>query len=256
MRFGLVLLITTLAGLSTGVGGILAVLVKPGDRLLAGAMGFAAGVMIAVSLADLCPGAAGYYLKAFSPLGAGAALASLFAMGMLLAALLERCLPEEAAFAGAGEGKRGMALRSAVATGLALLLHNLPEGILTLFTGAADPHLGARTALAIAMHNIPEGLAVSVPLFYATQSRAKAAGAAFASGLAEPLGAVLAWGLLHEALSPSSLNGMTVLVAGIMTWVGAAQLLPAGWAFGRPGCTSFGFGVGSAFMLLGIAALQ
>ena len=144
--------------------GILAVLVKPGDRLLAGAMGFAAGVMIAVSLADLCPGAAGYYLKAFSPLGAGAALASLFAMGMLLAALLERCLPEEAAFAGAGEGKRGMALRSAVATGLALLLHNLPEGILTLFTGAADPHLGARTALAIAMHNIPEGLAVSVPL--------------------------------------------------------------------------------------------
>ena len=53
MRFGLVLLITTLAGLSTGVGGILAVLVKPGDRLLAGAMGFAAGVMIAVSLADL-----------------------------------------------------------------------------------------------------------------------------------------------------------------------------------------------------------
>lgn len=157
MRFGLVLLITTLAGLSTGVGGILAVLVKPGDRLLAGAMGFAAGVMITVSLADLCPGAAGYYLKAFSPLGAGAALASLFAMGMLLAALLERCLPEEAAFAGAGESKRGMALRSAVATGLALLLHNLPEGILTLFTGAADHTWGRAQRWPLPCTTFPKG---------------------------------------------------------------------------------------------------
>lgn len=255
MDFGLVLLTTTLAGLSTGMGGILAVIIKPGERLLAGAMGFAAGVMVTVSLADLCPEALAYYLQAFSPLGAGAAMSSLFCMGMLLAALLERCLPEELAFASSGD-KRGMALRSAFVTGLALLLHNLPEGILTFFTGAYDAHLGLRTALAIAMHNIPEGLAVAVPLFYATQSRAKAAGAAFASGLAEPIGALLAWGLLHGVLGPAFLNGMTVLIGGIMTWVGVAQLLPSGWAFGKAGSTSFGFGVGTAFMLVGIAALH
>lgn len=256
MELGRALLITTLAGLSTGLGGLLAVLVKPGERLLAGSMGFAAGVMLAVSLADLCPEALRFYLQSFSPLGAGAALCSLFCMGMLTAALLERCLPEETALAQMMGGRRGLALRTALVTGLALLLHNLPEGILTLFTGAADPRLGARTALAIAMHNIPEGLAVAVPLFYACKSRAKAAGAAFASGLAEPLGAVLAWGFLHDALNAAFLNGMTVTVAGIMTWVGAAQLLPGGWAFGRAGCTSFGFGVGTAFMLLGIAALH
>ena len=256
MDFGLVLLTTTLAGLSTGMGGILAVIIKPGERLLAGAMGFAAGVMVTVSLADLCPEALAYYLQAFSPLGAGAAMSSLFCMGMLLAALLERCLPEESAFAANGGEKRRMALRSAFVTGLALLLHNLPEGILTFFTGAYDAHLGLRTALAIAMHNIPEGLAVAVPLFYATQNRAKAVGAAFASGLAEPIGALLAWGLLHGVLGPAFLNGMTVLIGGIMTWVGAAQLLPSGWAFGKNGSTSFGFGVGSAFMLVGIAALH
>lgn len=256
MEFGRVLLITTLAGLSTGAGGLAAVLIKPGERLLAGSMGFAAGVMIAVSLADLCPEALQVYLQYFSALGAGAALCSLFCAGMLTAALLERCLPEESAFSHSMGGKRGAALRSAVITGTALLLHNLPEGILTLFTGTADPHLGARTAAAIAMHNIPEGMAVAVPLFYACKSRAKAAGAAFASGMAEPLGALAAWGLLHDALNPVFLSGLTVWVAGIMTWVGAAQLLPAGHDFARPGCTNTGFGVGAAIMLFGIAVLR
>lgn len=251
-----VLLVTTLAGLSTGLGGLLAVIAKPGDRLLAASMGFAAGVMVTVSLADLIPEALGYYLGFFTPLGAGGALASLFAMGMLIAALLERCLPEEKAFAGAGDAGRSRALRSAMVTGLALLLHNLPEGVLTLFTGAADTALGARTALAIAMHNIPEGLAVAVPLFYATRSRGKAVGAAFLSGLAEPAGALLAWALFHEALSPAFLNGLVVMVAGVMTWVGAAQLLPGGWSFGRPLASSLGFGAGSLFMLVGIAALR
>ena len=56
-------------------------------------------------------------------------------------------------------------------TGLALLLHNFPEGVLTFFAGTADPSLGLRTAAAIALHNIPEGLAVAVPFAYATRRR-------------------------------------------------------------------------------------
>lgn len=244
--------VTLMAGLSTGLGGLLAVVVRPGERLLAASMGFAAGVMLTVSLADLVPGALGYYLSFFSPLGAGGALASLFAAGMLIAALLERCLPEEHAFTGV----RGRALRGALVTGLALVLHNLPEGVLTLFTGAADAQLGARTALAITMHNIPEGLAVAVPLFYATRNRGKTVAAALASGLAEPVGALLAWAFFHDVLTPAFLNGLVVTVGGIMTWVGAAQLLPGGWGFGRPVSTGVGFAAGTLFMLVGIAALH
>jgi len=43
-----------------------------------------------------------------------------------------------------------------------------------LWGGLQDPALGLSIALAIAIHNIPEGIAVSVPLYYATQSRKKA----------------------------------------------------------------------------------
>ena len=132
-------------------------------------------------------------------------------LGLALAALLERCLPEQP---GRGlDGRRAGALRSALITGAALVLHNLPEGVLTLFAGAADSALGLRMALAVALHNLPEGLAVALPLYYATGSRRRAVGAAFASGLAEPAGAVLAYALVGGRLRPGFLNGLLVLVA-------------------------------------------
>lgn len=251
------LLFTTLAGLSTALGGLIAALFPPTPRLLAASAGFAAGVMVTVSLADLAPEALAFYAGWLPPLACGLAVCGQLLCGMAAAALMGRALPDEDVLAArlhldhAGETSRLTALRAALVTGAALLLHNLPEGVLTLFAGVADPNLGLRTALAIALHNIPEGLAVAVPFAYATRSRARGVLAALLSGLAEPLGAVLAFLFLRELLTPAFLNGTVVLVAGIMLWVAIEQLLPA--AAGRAG--HLGVAAGCLLMLLGIAAL-
>lgn len=244
------LLISTLAGLSTALGGVLAALFRPTPRLLAGCAGFAAGVMLTISLADLVPGALAFYAAYLPPLRSALAVVSLLGAGMLTAFLLGRVLPDEtdlAARFGAGAG----AARTALTVGAALFLHNLPEGVLTLFAGAADPSLGLRTALAVALHNIPEGLAVAVPFAYAARSRIKGVGAALLSGLAEPLGAVLAWLFLRDLFTPGFLNGTVVLVAGVMLWVAVADLWPQ--AKGTAG--RLGVAFGCLVMLLGIAAL-
>ena len=182
--------------------------------------------------------------------------AALLLGGMLAAWLLACALPDEDTLADRfGSRTQGSAMRAALVTGAALLLHNLPEGILTLLTNVSDPQLGARTALAIALHNIPEGLAVAVPFACATGSRAKGAVAALVSGLAEPAGAVLAALVLAPLLTPGLLNGIVAVVAGIMLWVAAAQLLPAAFepAWRKMGVT--GFCTGVLMMILGIAAL-
>ncbi len=49
------IVLTTLAGLSTGLGGALAALAKPSETMLAASAGFAGGVMLTASLADLMP---------------------------------------------------------------------------------------------------------------------------------------------------------------------------------------------------------
>ncbi len=52
LAFGL----TLLAGLATGIGGAIGVARKaPGERFMAAALGFSAGVMIYVSLVEILP---------------------------------------------------------------------------------------------------------------------------------------------------------------------------------------------------------
>ena len=68
------LALSTLAGLSTGLGGALAALGgRPTPRRMAAALGFAAGVMLTVSLSQMLPFAAAQYARAgLAPARAGA----------------------------------------------------------------------------------------------------------------------------------------------------------------------------------------
>lgn len=78
--------------------------------------------------------------------------------------------------------------RMGLLTGLAIALHNFPEGLATFVATLSSPALGGALALAIALHNIPEGVCVSMPVYYATGSKVKAFLWAFLSGVSEPLG--------------------------------------------------------------------
>lgn len=258
------LAMTILAGLSTGLGGLLVLWAAPSQRLLGRALGFAAGVMLAVSLADLLPGSLEFFAREYSMGPAGALCGALMGAGMLLAAWMQRLLPEEeqlrTALARPGgeemdQAARAQALRCGLAAGLALVLHNLPEGILTLFSGIQDPRTGLRLSLAIALHNLPEGVSTAAPIWYATHSRIRSAGAAFLSGLAEPAGALLAYFALAPLLSPQLLQGLTILTAGVMCWVSVAELLFGGFELGHKRDTAAGFAAGLCGMILGIALL-
>ena len=255
MDMHMALLLTTLAGLSTGLGGLVVWLIRtPGPRLKARSHGF--GVMMTVSLSEMLPSAVeAYAASGAAPVGAALRCASLCAAGMLAALLLEKSLPEDEALAQrlSVPGKtRAAALRGALATTAAIVLHNLPEGILTLFTNAADSALGPSLALAIALHNIPEGIAVAVPVYYATHSRTKSLLFALGSGLAEPAGALAAFFLLRGFFSPLFLNGLLALVAGVMLQVSFAQLLAGGFSYGKNGSCAVGLAVGTLCMGVGL----
>lgn len=246
------LTVTTLAGLSTGIGGLIVLLCRrPGARMMAFSLGFAAGVMITVSLSDMLPHSVETYMGSMSQVRAALASGSLCVLGMIVAYLLGRLVPEPAPRK--AEALRSTeALHSAMVTTLALVLHNLPEGVLTLFTGVENPALGTPLALAIALHNIPEGIAIAVPVYYATNSRARGFVYALCSGLAEPLGAVLAFSLLAGFLTPMFLNGLIAGIAGIMLFVSVSELLPEAFAYGRRTHAIVGTCVGILVMHVGI----
>jgi len=144
-------------------------------------------------------------------------------------------------------------LRTGVLTAIVIALHNFPEGIATFFASMKDLSLGGTIAFAIAIHNIPEGISVSVPVYYATGSRKKAFWLSFASGLSEPVGALLGFLVLQPFLGGPAFGFILAAVAGIMIYISLDELLPSAREFGESHLAMAGLAGGIAVMALSLA---
>jgi len=147
-------------------------------------------------------------------------------------------------------------LKAGLFVALGLGIHNFPEGMATFATSLSDPQLGIAITIAIAFHNIPEGLAVSAPVYAATGSRAKAFWWSFLSGVAEPMGALLAAAVLMPFLNDAVLGGLLSVVAGIMVFISIDELLPISRAFGQEHLSIVGVVAGMVVMALSLWMLQ
>jgi len=126
-----------------------------------------------------------------------------------------------------GEGRAIKLLRNGIVIAVIMAIHNFPEGIVT-FTGAIhDMSLGLSLAFAIALHNIPEGISIASPIYAATKDKFKAIKYTILSALAEPLGALVGYVLLINAM-PESMHGIIfAATAGMMTYISMSELLPS-----------------------------
>jgi zinc transporter, ZIP family len=228
LAFGL----TTMAGLATGIGSVIAFTAKTTNyRFLSVATGFSAGVMLYVSFVEILFKGADALTEAYgTPWGNWVNTAAFFG-GIALVALIDNLIPTAdnpheapaqsavavlqhsgsleascAPSANEGQGVSATAvatddrhpklMRTGMFTALAIGIHNFPEGLATFLATLYDPSLGVAVAIAVALHNIPEGIAVSVPIYYATGKRARAFTYSVLSGLAEPIGAAVGYVLL------------------------------------------------------------
>ncbi|GLC41976.1 hypothetical protein PLESTM_001272600 [Pleodorina starrii] len=132
-----------------------------------------------------------------------------------------------AAASGGLRGPRsGRMLRLGLLMAVTMTLHNLPEGFAVAFSAFTD--FGPIMALAIALHNIPEGVIVAAPIYAATGSRWRAIGVATASGLSEPVGALLSLLLMQPFFTQERLHYLLAFVGGVMLAVCGIELWPEG----------------------------
>lgn len=277
LAFGL----TLFAGLATGIGSLVAFfVVQTNYRFLSVSTGFSAGVMLYVSFVEIFLKGGEALASVYGPATGQWINAASFFGGIALIALIDAAipgpenphdLPSAAATAGVGvraaspptdEGSRVRLMRMGLFTAFAIALHNFPEGLATFLAALHDPALGIAIAVAIALHNIPEGISVAVPIYYATGSRRKALLYSFASGLAEPIGAGIAFLGLHLVFGgsggtfpPQVMGILFAGVAGIMVYISLDELLPTSRAYGKGHDSLIGLLGGMAVMALSLLLL-
>lgn len=282
IAFGL----TLFAGMATGIGSIIAFTAKQTNhRFLSVSTGFSAGVMLYVSFIEIFPKGFDELSQLYSDKTAYLTTTLGFFCGIALIALIDAFIPsaenphephsdQETALlhdpaTQTPSEKREVKdiaaharlLRMGLFTALAIGIHNFPEGLATFLSALKDPTLGVAIAIAVALHNIPEGISVSVPIFYATGNRRKAFALSLLSGLAEPVGALVAFGLLHlftggTTVSPLLMGSLFSGVAGIMVYISLDELLPTSRAYGKGHDSIFGLIAGMAVMAISLVIMR
>lgn len=254
--------LTLFAGLSTGIGGALAILTKKTNtKFLSIALGFSAGVMIYVSFIDIFPKAQEALVSELGANNGTWATVGAFFFGILLIAIIDRFVPsaenpheihtvEE--MDGKSEYHKNNLMRMGLFTALAVGIHNFPEGLATFTATLSDPQLGIPIAIAIAIHNVPEGIAVAVPVFYATGSRRKAFILSLLSGVAEPIGALIGFVFLYKFFNDIMFGIIFASVAGIMVYISLDELLPSAREYGEHHLSIYGLIAGMAVMALSL----
>ncbi|MFB6320025.1 zinc transporter ZupT [Saccharicrinis sp. FJH54] len=254
--------LTLFAGLSTGIGSILAFFTKhTNTRFLSVALGFSAGVMIYVSFVEIFNESIHLLSQCYSEkTGTAYAVLSFFG-GILFIGLIDKFVPSDENphemrmvedIAQSKKGSKHKLMRTGLFTALAIAIHNFPEGLATFTAALADPEVGIAIAVAIAIHNIPEGIAVSVPIYYATGNKRKAFRLSFLSGMAEPVGALVGYLILMPFMSETLYGVLFGFIAGIMVFISVDELLPGAEEYGEHHYSIYGLISGMAVMAVSL----
>lgn len=255
-----------LAAVATAVGALPVFLVQRVSKLQEVAlMSFSAGVMLAAAIFALLLPSLDAGQALFGGRTSAATLSGLgLALGMGLMLAVDRFTPHEhAVLPPAAQGHAvthtASAVQGAKLMVLAILIHNVPEGLAVgaAYAGpqdAAGAQAGASVALAIGLQNMPEGLIVAMALRTLGRSAAQAWGVAALTGLAEPLGAIVGLAVLGSV--PVFFPLGLALAAGAMLFVVSHEIIPETHRNGFETMATATLLAGFVFMLLLDATLN
>lgn len=230
------LLISTIAGLSTMLGSLVIILKikeKKYSKFITFCLAFSIAIMIGISILDLIPES---FFKCIYTYGFSKSMILLilsFLFSIIIITYISKAMEKE--------GIKEDLYKLGILNMFVLILHNLPEGIATFLSSYQDISLGIKLGVAIMLHNIPEGISIAVPIYYSTRSKKKAFTATFVSGVAEPLGAILAFIFLKKYVSELMISIVLLIVAGLMITLSIQELLPKALKYNEKKLLFIGF---------------
>lgn len=246
------ILVTLIAGLSTVIGAVLVSHVRKNTFEVV-SLAFATGIMLMISIGELLP-------ESMEVLGIPLTLL-LFVAGALMSLLLDIIVPhhhddddDDDHLEGPGHfiDECECTHSETISYGMiiALLLHNIIEGLATGVTVVSDARLGMSMALGIALHNIPIGATLAISVRSAGGKRSKAILASALVGLSQPVGAIIGVLFFQGNAMTGILSACMAIVAGILVFISFDELWPAARLSGSRKLTIFALLVGMCFIPL------
>ena len=237
-------ILTTLAGLSTMLGTIPIFLkIKNKNKLISSACAFASGIMLSVSILDLIPESLKYlHTNNLSIISIIISIIFII-IGIIISYIIDKIVDKTS--------NNNSLFKIGILSMIVIILHNIPEGIITFIVSSNNIVLGLSICFAIAIHNIPEGISIAIPIYYSTKNKTKAILYTLLSSLSELFGAIITSLFLKQYLNNTIIGIILSITAGIMIQISINKLFPTGNNYNKKQANIF-FIIGFIFMIISL----
>lgn len=240
MSFFMAISISIMAGLSTLLG-TLPIFIKwketQIEKFITFSLSLSIVIMIGISIIELIPEASYTILSKHKIIKGSIISISLFILSIIIIEILNKKIE-----------KGSRLYQIGILSMLTLMIHNMPEGIITFYSANYSLKLGIKMGLSIMLHNIPEGICIAMPIYFGTRSKKKALLYTLLSGLTEPLGAILTFMIFKDILNKTIIAYILTITAGFMITLSIEHMLPKALQYHHPKYLTLG-------LILGIVLL-
>lgn len=232
--------LTSISGLSTILGYFIILFKIKKEKIIAFSLAFAGSVMLTISVIDLIPSSF-YYLREYNIIFIFLIFVFFLILGIFVSNFISHRVEEK---------NNNNLKKIGIISMIAIILHNIPEGIITFMVSGVNFHLGVELAIAISMHNIPEGISIAIPIYYSTNNKFKTFIVVLIAGLSEIIGAIICFLFLKNIINNFIIGICFSFIAGIMINISLTELLKEAFEYKEKKIIYKGLIIGCLIMII------
>ena len=217
------LITTLLLGIFIIIGALIALLIKKKDRVVDFSLGLAFSVIVMLILTHMLP-------ETIEQLGLKHIYLFLIftVVGYVILKLLDNFIPDHD---DDGKGMDHHELREnlihiGVITSIALVLHNIIEGMAVYSTVLSDMKLGLAVTTGIGFHNIPLGMVIAGAFYQSNENVYKSILSVLLVSLSTFVGGLIMFFLGLNAISPIISGILLSVTLGMLIFISMTELFP------------------------------
>lgn len=241
------LLTTLLLGLFIIIGALIGLLASKKNKVVEFSIGLAFGVIVTLMLTDLIPEIIECFgfSKVYVALIGGV-------VGFYMLRILDNFIPDHHEHKMTREEENENLIHIGVITSIALVLHNVIEGMAVYSSCLSNANLGVALTLGIGFHNIPLGMVIASSFYHSNKNLGKTLITVLLVSLSTFLGGLIMYLLNMSEISLMLLGTLLSLTLGMLIFIIIDELLPRIANIKKKKVTYMGMGLGVILLIISL----
>lgn len=213
------LLVTLLLGMFLLVGTLIVFLTDNDKKLVNFSIGLALSVMVMLAIGDLIPEAYELIKASYNLTDTIIIIVVSILIGIVILKILDLYIPDH------DSDNKEQLLHIGIVSAVALVLHNIIEGMALYGVLMTSVKLGVLVCIGIGLHNIPLGLTITSTLFKANNNKKKTILTVLCVSLSTFVGGLLMF-LFGNTINDFLLGVLLAITLGMILYIALFELLP------------------------------